>query len=216
MSDVLAFDPARRTSAQAILDLVTLGYLDDDQLTLDATYGLGRFWAKWRPVHLWTNDINPERETDFHIDYRSLPRGESFTCRGVSLPGADWTDLYDVTVFDPPFKLGGTSAHASDNAYGVDDDWAGTTGRMAGIHAGIRECIRVTKPGGLFLMKCQDQVSGGHVRWQSREFTDCAEQLGCRLIDMIFIVGGIPQPAGRRQVHARRGYSSLLIMRKLP
>ena len=34
-------------------------------------------------------------------------------------------------------------------------------------------------PGGTLLVKCQDQVCGGDVRWQTREFADHAESVGC-------------------------------------
>ncbi len=76
------------------------------------------------------------------------------------------------------------------------------------------EAHRVLTPGGYLLLKCQDQVCSGQVRWQTREFADHAEQLGMRLVDALHLLGHRPQPAGRRQVHARRNYSTLLVLRK--
>ena len=79
---------------------------------------------------------------------------------------------------------------------------------------GITECHRVLKPGGHLLVKCQDQVCSGHVRWQTIEFAGHAVELGSRLVDQLHLPSYRPQPAGRRQIHARRNYSTLLVLRK--
>ena len=41
----------------------TLGYLRPEWTTLDATYGLGRFWKLWRPEVLIGNDLHTEADT---------------------------------------------------------------------------------------------------------------------------------------------------------
>lgn len=83
------------------------------------------------------------------------------------------------------------------------------------IRDGITECLRVLKPGGHLLLKCQDQVNGGKVRWQTIEFAGHAEQAGpAVLVDMLHMLGGRPQPEGRSQQHARRNMSTLLVLRK--
>lgn len=102
-----------------------------------------------------------------------------------------------------------------DDSYGIrsPSSWQD---RHALIRAGIDECARVLRPGGHLLIKCQDQVCSGRVRWQTREFADHAEGLGCTLVDALLLVGHRQQPPGRRQVHARRNYSTLLVCRKGP
>jgi hypothetical protein len=83
------------------------------------------------------------------------------------------------------------------------------------IGEGLDECARLTRK--YVLMKCQDQVSSGHVRWQTFEFVRRAEMdLGLHLEDMLHKLGGREQPKDRRQVHARRNYSTLLVFKKTP
>lgn len=193
---------AATSNAELIADCHTLGYLHDDMIVWDPTYGLGRFWTKWRPRHLVATDLDPAKSPDW-------PDGVDFTASGF----ADGD--FHAVVFDPPYKLNGTGgSHASDAGYGVADQWGGGwQGRHALIRAGITESVRVLRPGGTLLIKCQDQVCCGKVRWQTREFADHAEQLGCRLVDALHLVGHRPQPPGRRQLHARRNYSTLLVLR---
>lgn len=192
-----------RSNAELIVACRQLGYLHDDMVVWDPTYGLGRFWTQWRPRHLIATDLDPAKSPD-------IPEGVDFTDSGF----ADG-DMHAV-AFDPPYKLNGTGgSHASDSAYGVADTWGGGwQGRHALIRAGITESVRVLRRGGTLLVKCQDQVCSGQVRWQTREFADHAESLGCRLVDQLHLLGHRPQPAGRRQLHARRNYSTLLVLRK--
>ena len=66
----------------------------------------------------------------------------------------------------------------------------------------------------MLLIKCQDQVVSGAVRWQTRIFADHAEAQGFQLVDALHVQGSRPQPDGRRQVHARRDYSTLLVLER--
>ncbi len=189
-------------NAELIRDaVVPLGYLRADWRTLDPTYGLGRFWTLWRPP-LVGCDLDPAKSPiGRSVDFRHLP----------------WdSDWFDAVVFDPPYKLNGTStgkgAAASDVDYGVDR-WMGVAERHQLITDGITECTRVLRPGGTLLVKCQDQVNGGKVRWQTRIFADHAESLGHRLVDRFDLASYREQPAGRRQQHARRNTSALLVFR---
>jgi len=225
-----------RNNAELILDAVALGYLRADWRTLDPTYGRGRFWRRWRPEHLTRHDLDPNRAPDGPADFTRLPYAANH---------------FDAVVFDPPYKLNGAAgSHASDVDYGVDER-AGWQSRHALIVAGIVEAARVVSParlervdrgrtelaGGMVLIKCQDQVSAGAVRWQTREFADAAEAVGLELIDAFHLRGYRAQPRrtrkhgecrglgcdacvdGRvpsRQHHAARNYSTLLITRKAP
>lgn len=200
MANVMAISSAKN-NAELIVECRDLGYLHDDMIVWDPTFGLGRFWTKWRPRHLVATDLDPAKSPDW-------PDGVDFTNSGF----ADGD--FHAVVFDPPYKLNGTGgSHASDAGYGVANSMRWQD-RHQLIRDGITECVRVLRPGGMLLVKCQDQVCSGQVRWQTREFADHAERLGCRLVDQLHLVGHRPQPPGRRQVHARRNYSTLLVLRR--
>lgn len=189
-----------RNNAELMLDTRTLGYITDHSATLDPTYGLGRFWTLWQPTNLTASDIDPQRSP--------LGRPVDFT----TMPWDDHT--FDVVVLDGPYKLNGTAGSCpSDDGYGV-----ATTVRWQDRHtlirAGITESVRVLKPGGVLMVKCQDQVCSGAKRFQTREFADHTEQHDCRLIDALHLQSYRPQPPGRRQLHSRANYSTLLIFRK--
>lgn len=179
-----------------------LGYINDHDYVLDPTYGKGRWWTKWRPAveRFNTSDIDPERSLPGPIDFRDMPYDDS---------------SFDVVAFDPPYKLNGTGgSHASDEAYGVAGAYTHWTAKHRLITDGMTECARVLRPGGRLLLKCQDQVSSGQVRWQTFEFAGHAATLNLTLIDMLHLVSYRAQPDGRRQLHARRNYSTMMIFAK--
>lgn len=192
---VLAFDPERKSNPGLIQDLVTLGYLDEDYITLDCTYGLGRFWRKWQPTHLVGADLDPERT--------QTGQPEDFTAMR-------WADNeFDVVVFDPPYKLNGTPQNVfGDEDYGVGE-YATTADRMELIYRGLDECSRVASK--YVLLKCQDQVVSGKKVWQTHLFSAHMENLGWRLVDRLEVFGYRKQPPGRRQIHARQTTSSMLV-----
>lgn len=198
MSDpVLAIGYAK-TNTELIVACRDLGYIKGS--VYDPTFGLGRFWKLWRPDDFTASDLTPKRPVDFVADFTNLPIGD---------------ETFDTVVYDPPFKLNGTGgSHASDESYGVADkvSWQD---RMTLCFKGLTECIRVTKVGGFLLMKCQDQVCSGKVRWQTFEFTNETLSQGCELVDRLELISYRPQPKGRKQVHARRNHSTLLVFKKL-
>ncbi|MDZ7732219.1 MAG: hypothetical protein U5R31_03125 [Acidimicrobiia bacterium] len=196
MTEILAA-AKRASNADLIAECHQLGYLGDDDLTLDPTWGHGTFWASWRPKLLEASDIDPDKS----------PSGDSIDF--TRLPWSD--DTFDAVVLDPPYKLNGTPTHTVDDRYGVAGAYTSRAARHQLILDGVTEATRVLRPGGRLLVKVQDQVNAGQVRWQTDLVTRHAEQLGHRKVDALLLLGGRPQPAGRRQVHARRNYSTLLV-----
>ena len=193
------------TNAQLIAQCAQLGHLTADMTTLDATYGLGRFWTVWRPDRLYGCDLDPTRARNAIADFTRLPFPDG---------------TFDAVVFDPPYKLNGSShgrgPASCDADYGVGGPAVRWQDRMQLCRDGIAECARVLRPGGTLLVKCQDQVVSGQVRWQTHDFAAHAAAHGCRLVDQLHLRSYRPQPAGRRQVHARRNYSTLLICTREP
>lgn len=176
-----------------IADVAQLGYITGT--VLDVTYGQGTFWKYWTPETLITHDIAIDG-----VDFRFLPEKDGSV---------------DCVVLDPPYKLNGTPALGKfDERYGIDlpMPWYG---RHELIMRGIREAYRVLDWGGHLLLKCQDQVCSGRIRWQTLDFANFAMGLGFELMDRFDLLGkGRPQPEGRRQVHAHGRPSTLLVFKK--
>ncbi len=191
----------RKNNAELMRDCAALGYFPaggDTDRVLDMTYGLGRFWKLYRPGCLVTNDLDEATDTHFHYDFTALP--------------SDWSGQFDTVVFDPPYKLNGTGgSHPSDLGYGVANKGKG---RMSLILAGFEEAVRVCAPGGHVLVKCQDQVCSGTKNWQTFRIAARGFDLGLFLVDQLHVRSYRPQPAGRRQLHSRGDYSTLLVFKK--
>jgi len=192
-----------RTNGEMIADAAALGYVAEP--VLDVTYGRGRFWTHHRPQRLTGCDVDRAKSPYGHgVDFTELPFGDG---------------SYSTVVLDPPYKLvGSTSLGEFDERYGlVSPPWqraAGTRARCDLVLRGIEECARVLSTGGHLLLKCQDQVNSGKVRWQTIEFSTHAASVGLELVDQMHLLSHRPQPAGRGQVHARRNYSTLLVLRR--
>lgn len=183
------------TNAAMIADVARLGYLDGH--VLDATYGEGNFWTEWRPEHLDTNDLHKPARHQW--SYLQIPASDS---------------TWDAVVFDPPYRLSGRRDQGEfDQRFGLAE-YRSNDAILADIVAGARECYRVTRRS--LLVKCQDQVNGGRVRWQTDLVTAAIGELGGKKVDRFdFIQTTVRgQPNGRRQLNARRNYSTLLIFEK--
>ena len=205
MSAVMAWGEWR-TNAEMFADVAKLGYLSGR--VLDCTYGEGNFWTVWKPRKLVAHDLY----TLDGVDARSMPMHRRHS--------------FDAAVIDPPYAFRGRASKAFDSKYGV--------GKYRSANAVLElyfdimiECHRVLRFadyrdgegarlfGGYMLVKCQDQVVSGAVRWQVDEITKFAEEyLGLVKVDAFTINSYRPQPNGRRQLHARRNGSSLLVFQK--
>lgn len=191
------------TNGELIADVAQL-YLGHEDTVLDATYGRGLWWTKVTPLELVTNDIVPGRAQHAY-DFRKLPEY--------------WADCFDLVAYDPPYVcVGGRSSTGMadlHDRYGLTN--APTTPRalQTMMDHGLTEMKRVTRPGGLIMMKCQDYISSGKL-WAGTYWSqEWARVLQLELVDRFEHVSGVrPQPAGRRQVHARRNLSTLFVFRK--
>lgn len=201
VTEIMAFGK-RKSNAELMADAMTLGYILPTDFVLDPTYGEGRFWKTVTPLNLIKADLFVQMGGDVQPwDFTSLP-----------LPD----EAVDVTTFDPPYKLNGTPEKGgpatSDKGYGVGGKAVRWQDRHVLIKEGIKECARVTR--GILMIKCMDQVCSGKVRWQTREFADEAEKFQFELIDTLHVEGYRKQPEGRVQRHARRDYSTLLVLER--
>jgi hypothetical protein len=189
------------TNAAMIADVARLGYLQADWHTLDPTYGRGRWWTQWRPVSLVAHDLILDG-----VDFRHLPEPDA---------------TFDAVAFDPPYvSVGGratTGLPDMHDRYGLTSAPTSPAGLQRVIDDGLREVARVTKPGGMVIVKCQDYISSGKFWAGTHRTLTSALSVGLEQVDRLEHVGGVrPQPPGRRQVHARRNLSTLLVFRRTP
>lgn len=194
MTPVLDFDIGRRTNAQAIADLATLGFLRGDDWVLDATVGPERgFWTLWWPTKLTTNDNDSEVTADHHWDARHMPVMDR---------------AFDVVVFDPPYAVRGTSRHPMDPRYGLGEYRPQREVEQLLVD-GTVEALRVADR--LALVKCQDASVSGRYAPQSYLVWDAARGAGARLVAELYVVGRRAQPKGKRQRNVWTSCSTLMV-----
>jgi tRNA G10 N-methylase Trm11 len=195
---VLAAD-TWRTNGHLVADIARLGYLNADDHVLDPTFGRGLWWTVWQPKHLTVHDLRIDG-----TDFRDLPYDDA---------------TFDAVAFDPPYvSVGGrktTTIPDMHDRFGLTDAPTSPAGVQELINAGLTETTRVLKPKGVLLVKCQDYISSGKL-WPGTHLTlNHAFTLNLNLIDRLEHIGRPrPQPPGRRQVHARRNLSTMLIFRR--
>lgn len=185
------------TNGHLIADVAEL-YIAPDARVLDVTYGGGKWWTVYRP----TNLVALNRSVD-GIDFRRLPMADA---------------LFDVVAFDPPYVPGGTTADddepitAYHRRYGLDDDCPRSTEELTAlILAGLAECARVVRRGGLVLVKCQPYQAGRIFHHMPTTIITAAGGLGLRLMDE-FIHRRRPGPTSADEFNrARRNHSNLLV-----
>jgi hypothetical protein len=196
------------TNADLFPDILRL-YVEGGAEILDMTYGNGVFW-RHIPDDQYTvtkNDRDPGRG-DTHHDFRALP--------------AAWDESYDAVIFDPPYLYTGgfrTLRDSIDRGYrNRERARSGITG-VAAVHQmyaqGFIEAYRVLRQGGVFIVKCMDQVMSGKQTWMHTEMFRLAEILGFKTRDLfVMVANSTPTMRHRIQRHARRNHSYFLVLNK--
>ncbi len=198
----------RGTNADLFPDILRL-YVDDGTDILDMTYGNGVFWRHIADdrYHVTKNDLDRDRG-DVSYDFRSLP--------------ASWNGIYDAVVFDPPYLYTGGFNTLRDS---IDRGYGNRARAQSGIHGvaavhqmyalGFVEAYRVLDRGGVFIVKCMDQVMSGKQTWMHTEMQRLAEILGFKVKDLfIMMANGTPTMRHAIQKHARRNHSYFLVFIK--
>jgi hypothetical protein len=194
MADIAAFHTGN--NAALIAKCATLGYLRPEDHVLDLTYGLGGWWKLWQPTAgVVSNDLYVDA-AQYHADFTNPPA---------------WMVNYDVVTLDPPYRLRGTPDSTFDTRYGTQYK-ATEVDILSLLTMGAQIAVRCARPGGIVLIKCQDQVCSGRVVWQTHYVIDALKG-HATLVDRFDMPPSRPQPLGRRQLHARRG-STLLVFKK--
>lgn len=209
-----------RTNADLIYDVWRMGHIKG--MVFDATPGNDALW--WRRL---TTEPTYAKGIK-HITLNGLSDGPRRDFRETWYPD----NTFDTVAFDPPYKFNGNPKGLPElsSRYGVDIPTRWQL-RMEMMVEGLLECLRITAPGGKVLVKCQDQVVSGAIRWQTRTLADAAEGRldgqeipnGWRYypkgkqVDRFDMLGHhIPQPMeGRTQKHAHARPSTLLVFERL-
>lgn len=178
----------------------------------DVTWGQGVFWQKIPPgaYEVTASDIATG------VDCRKLPyEAESFDC----------------VVFDPPYMeglfrrapghLAGSGSHSAfRQAYSngqATEDGPKYHAAVTDLYAkGAREAHRVLRQEGIFIVKCQDEVSANRQWLTHVEIINDCEKLGFYVRDF-FVVMRTNRPVVSRllkQVHARKNHSYFIVFQK--
>jgi hypothetical protein len=203
--DVLMSKPvlaatAWKSNGDLIADAASL-YWKNAGTIIDPTYGKGNWWTVWQPDYLTVHDVALDG-----VDFRSLPYADN---------------TFDGAAYDPPYvSVGGRSTSMVKDLYGrfgLLDAPTSPKELQKLINDGLREVTRVTRPKGHIFVKCTDYVSSNKL-WSGTFLTTefAIRQLDLELVDRLehVAVQPRPQPPGRRQVHARRNLSTLLVFQK--
>ena len=199
---VLAFDPDRRTNSRAMSDAARLGWVGDR--VLDLTYGRGAFWIEYKPTLLATNDLYATStagilDLDARVDFRNP----------VALDEAFGQFHPQTVVFDPDYRLNGTPDRGDfDDRFGTDVAKT-VQERMTDIMLGAAGAASLQAP--ILLVKCQDQVSSGHMHRQTKVVDEATERFGYRWADQLYVRNN--PPGQRSQKHARQNFSVLMCLR---
>jgi hypothetical protein len=180
----------------------------------DITWGQGVFWR----------NVPPD---DYEVHGSDLKTGVD--CRNLPYENAS----FDCVVFDPPYMegffrrdqghLGGSGTHSSfRNAYsnGEATEEGGPKWHAAVVDLyvkGGREAARVLKLNGIFIVKCQDEVSANRQWLTHVEIINAFVDLGFYARDL-FVVVRTNRPGVSRilkQVHARKNHSYFLVFQKV-
>ncbi|HEY0138530.1 MAG TPA: hypothetical protein VGB85_30815 [Nannocystis sp.] len=204
-------------------------HVPSGSLIADVTYGLGAFWKKVAPgsYRVLASDIALKPDLPVPLGFTLR---DAVDCR--ALPHTDAS--LDALVLDPPYMEGmyrrevahmaGSGTHAAfRRAYSQSaatppaDDAPRWHEAVIDLYARAgREAARALRPGGVFIVKCQDEVSANTQRLTHVELITGYESLGFYCKDL-FVLVRANSPAVSRlktQVHARKNHSYFLVFSK--
>ena len=179
----------------------------------DITWGQGVFWKKV-PVENY-EVVGSDLKTG--VDCRKLPYKD---------------EEFDSVVFDPPYMegffrkaeghLGGSGTHSAfrkaySNGEATEEGGPKWHAAVVDLYVkGGREAARVLRKNGIFIVKCQDEVSANRQWLTHVEIIAAYEKMGFYTRDL-FVVVRPNQPGVSRlikQVHARKNHSYFLVFQK--
>lgn len=200
----LVFSAATATSAAVFPDILSL-YVAPGSAIADVTYGRGVFW---RRVPEGVFRVLPS-DIATGTDCRQLPYGDG---------------VIDCVVFDPPYMHtpGGTAHVNHQNYEGYYQN--NRANSVKKYHEAVldlyftaaQEAWRVLRQGGIYIVKCQDEVCANIQRFTHIEIINELTSYGFIAEDLFVVVRKGKPGVSRmlRQAHARKNHSYFLVFLK--
>lgn len=193
-----------------ILDL----YVEKGSKVADLTYGKGVFWR----------EVETDQYETFFTDLQT----------GVDSRRTHYEDLFfDCVVFDPPYmeglyrrtskQMAGSNSHSAFRDRYSDSLPSIESGRKYHdrvlemyIHTGV-EVDRILRKGGIYIVKCQDEVSANRQKLTHVEIIYGMEQIGFYCKDLFVITRNNSPSVSRvlKQEHSRKNHSYFLVFQKI-
>lgn len=180
-------------------------YVEPGSRVADVTYGQGVFWRKIPKdvYHLLPSDLADG------VDCRQLPYSDS---------------SIDCIVFDPPYMHtpGGTahSNHQNYEGYYKNNQASSEKKYHEAVldlyYTAAREAWRVLREGGIYIVKCQDEVCANQQRLTHVELINELQRYGF-ITEDLFVVMRTNKPGVSRlltQAHARKNHSYFIVFIK--
>jgi len=202
----LIFSAHQGTNDEVFPQVLAL-YVPKGSTVADVTYGKGVFWKK-------------VEKGDYEVKATDLKNG--IDCS--KLPYA--AGSIDCVVFDPPYMHtpGGTAHqnHQNFENYYANNDAEHTTRKyheavLDLYFRGAMEALRVLKPNGIFIVKCQDEVCANKQRLTHVEIVNELTSTNGFIVEDLFVLVRTSRPGVSRilkQNHARKNHSYFLVFRK--
>lgn len=196
-------------------------FVDEGSTIADVTYGRGVFWKKVdkSKYNIHFSDVDPnvkdqEKGVIPSIDARNLPYEDNYL---------------DALVFDPPYMegfyrrseehLAGSSSHNSfreaySNGQPIEQKELKYHDLVVDMYMeSAIEARRVLKDGGIYIVKCQDEVSANKQKLSHVEIIYGLDGLGFYCKDL-YVLTRTNKPVVsklKKQVHARKNHSYFLV-----
>lgn len=200
-------------NADVFLQLMRL-HVPRGSKVADVTYGKGVFWAE---MPAGEYELSPS-DLKTNVDCRALPYEDA---------------SFDCVVLDPPYmeglfrrakgQLAGAGTHrAFRESYSNGMETEGGPKYHEAVldlyYRAGREALRVLRPRGILVVKCQDEVSANQQRLTHVEIINEFQTLGFYTKDLFVVVRTNRPVVSRmiRQEHARKNHSYFLVFVKLP
>lgn len=207
-----------------ILDL----HVKPGSIIADVTFGKGVFWNKvlLKNYALLASDFSLKEEVA--TKWRHLNPKSGIDARNLPYDDAS----LDCVVLDPPYlesfyrehkeQVGGQGSHRafrqaySSNGFAEQSEGKWHEAVTIMYEKSGMEAFRVLKPNGVFIVKCQDEVSANKQRLTHVEIITAYESIGFYTKDMFIVVRNNKPVVSRmvKQIHARKNHSYFLIFVK--